>query len=164
MRGLIEAVRAQFALDWGGIHGITHWARVRRLGRWLAAQTGARADVVELFAFLHDARRLDDGRDPDHGRRGVELAARLRGACFELDDAGFELLCDAMERHSDGQVDGDVTVQACWDADRLDLGRIDVRPHGRLLCTEPAQRPETIDRAWASSQAWAAWWRSVQRS
>jgi len=26
---LIAAVRERFALDWNGIHGVPHWARVR---------------------------------------------------------------------------------------------------------------------------------------
>ena len=163
MRQLIEAVRAQFALDAEGIHGIAHWVRVRRMGLWLAGQTGARADVVELFAWLHDSRRRDDGHDPDHGPRAVELAAARRGREFELDDEGFELLCHAMEHHTRGRVDGPLTVQVCWDADRLDLSRLGIRPRGELLCTEPARRGETIERAWRSGQAWAAWHRSRRR-
>jgi len=163
VRELIEAVREQFRLDWEGIHGIAHWARVRRTGRWLAAETGARTDVVELFAWLHDACRLDDGHDPDHGLRAIELAAAWRGRHFQLDDEGFELLCHAMEHHTHGAVEGPLAAQVCWDADRLDLSRLGIRPRRRLLCTEPARQEETIERAWLSGQAWAAWRRSRRR-
>jgi uncharacterized protein len=136
---LIDAVREKYRLGWSGIHGVSHWARVRRVGLQLAAVTGARPDVVELFAFLHDSCRHGDGRDPDHGRRAVEFARRLRGECFSLDDEGFALLCEAMEFHSKGLMDADVTVQTCWDADRLDLGRVDIQPEAERLCTEAAR-------------------------
>jgi len=77
------AVRERFALDWKGIHGVPHWARVRVNGLAIAQLNGARADVVELFAFLHDSCRQNDGRDPEHGLRAVEFAASLRGHVFD---------------------------------------------------------------------------------
>ena len=46
-----------------------------------------------------------------------------QGALFVLDTAGFDMLVHACRYHSDGLVEGDVTVRTCWDADRLDLGR-----------------------------------------
>jgi uncharacterized protein len=41
---------------------------------------------------------------------------------FAADDDRFDLLYTACDLHTDGLTDGDVTIQACWDADRLDLG------------------------------------------
>jgi O-acetyl-ADP-ribose deacetylase (regulator of RNase III) len=142
---LIGAIRKEYCLAWSGIHGVSHWARVRKAGLQLAAMTGARPDVVELFAFLHDSCRHHDGRDPDHGRRAVEFAWRLRGECFSLDDEGFALLCEAMEFHSKGLMDADVTVQTCWDADRLDLGRVDIQPEAKRLCTDAAKQLLSLD-------------------
>ena len=63
---LIEAIRAQYALSWDGLHGISHWTRVRENGLRLAEGTGAQIVVVECFAYLHDAKRINDGRDPGH--------------------------------------------------------------------------------------------------
>ena len=137
---LIEAVRAKYRLAWSGIHGVSHWARVRKVGLQLAEITGARPDVVELFAFLHDSCRHGDGRDPEHGRRAVEFARQLRGECFSLDDHGFALLCEAMEFHNQGLIDADVTVQTCWDADRLDLVRVGIQPEAERLCTDAARQ------------------------
>lgn len=37
---LIEAIRSRYALEWHGIHGVSHWARVRNNGLKLAAHTG----------------------------------------------------------------------------------------------------------------------------
>jgi HD superfamily phosphodiesterase len=59
---LVAFLRSHFVLDWHGIHGANHWARVKVNGLLLAAETGADARVVELFAFLHDSCREHDGR------------------------------------------------------------------------------------------------------
>jgi O-acetyl-ADP-ribose deacetylase (regulator of RNase III) len=144
---LIAAIRDTYRLAWSGIHGVRHWARVRKFGLKIAETNGARTDVVELFSFLHDSCRHGDGRDPDHGRRAVAFATQLRGNVFQLDDAGFALLCEAMEFHSHGSTEGDSTVQACWDADRLDLVRIGIEPEPDRLCTDAARRLLTPRRS-----------------
>jgi uncharacterized protein len=66
----MQIVRGQFALDWHGIHGASHWARVRENGLRIASVTGADPRIVELFAFLHDSKRVNDGTDWQHGTRG----------------------------------------------------------------------------------------------
>lgn len=38
-----------------------------------------------------------------------------------------------------------------WDADRLDLGRVGIRPNARYLCTEPAKDPAFITWAYERS-------------
>ncbi|NPU96328.1 MAG: hypothetical protein HPY51_03825 [Candidatus Omnitrophica bacterium] len=113
----------------------------------LAAQTGARPRVVELFAWLHDSRRLNDGEDPGHGPRAARFARSLAGTAFELDAPDLELLVEACRCHSQGLMEGDITLLTCWDADRLDLGRVGIRPRPDLLCTKAARDPET--REWA---------------
>jgi uncharacterized protein len=146
-RELLEAIRAQYGLPWRGTHGVTHWARVRETGLRLAARTGADPAVVELFAVLHDARRRNEGVDPGHGGRGADLAATLRGTLVRLSDAAFALLRVACADHTKGAIEADVTIQTCWDADRLDLGRVGIVPDPARLCTAAAREP-TI-RAWA---------------
>jgi len=153
-RDLIAAVRERFSLDWNGIHGVPHWARVRVNGLAIAQRNGARADVVELFAFLHDSCRQNDGRDPEHGSRAVDFAASLRGRVFDIDDEGFRLLEHACATHSDGHLEGDTTVQACWDADRLDLWRVWITPSRRRLATVAARDAAVFDEAKRRSVAW----------
>jgi len=148
---LLKHVRAQFLLDWQGIHGAAHWSRVLDNGLRLAERTGARIDVVTLFAFLHDSRRVDDGSDHGHGQRAAEYAVELRGRAFEIDDAGLTLLAAACRGHSDGLTEAEVTIQTCWDADRLDLGRVGRRPNPRLLCTAAAREPAIIEWAYQRS-------------
>lgn len=136
---LISLLRRDFALDWRGVHGAPHWARVHRNGRALAQETGARLQVVELFAFLHDARRQSEGPDPGHGQRAAAWVPSLNGAFFDLSTADLDLLVRACAGHSDGRLTADLTVQVCWDADRLDLGRVGIQPDPDRLCTDAAR-------------------------
>ena len=144
---LVAAVRRGFALEWRGIHGVWHWTRVRENGLCLAEMTGANCEVVELFAVLHDSKRANDRRDPGHGQRAAAFIKSLRGTLIVVDDAAFEQLIYACAFHTDGLVEADVTVQTCWDADRLDLGRVNIAPQAEYLCTAPAKEPALI--AWA---------------
>ena len=125
---LIKAIRSEYALGWWSIHGVAHWARVLENGIRLATSTGARLQVVRLFAVFHDSKRVNDDHDPNHGRRGADFAAKLRGIFFQMGDEDFELLRIACADHTAGKTTGDITVQTCWDADRLDLGRVGIRP------------------------------------
>jgi uncharacterized protein len=113
---------------------VNGWARVLENGQRLCDATGADAEVVTLFAIFHDARRVNEYRDDGHGHRGAELAASLRGSLVNLDDR-FELLYEACRLHTDGGTTGDLAMQVCWDSDRLDLGRVGIRPRTSRLCT-----------------------------
>lgn len=151
-RELIGTLRERFVLDWAGIHGAPHWARVRANGLRLASFTGARTRVVEAFAFVHDACRIDDGMDPEHGPRAAQFARKLvRRKTLPLLPDELALLVRACEGHSSGITQGDITVCTCWDADRLDLGRIGVRPDPKYLCTAAARQPAIIDWAYQRS-------------
>lgn len=148
---LLRILKEQFALDWGGIHGVSHWERVRENGSRLAGLTGAKLRVVELFALLHDSRRENDGRDPEHGSRAADFARTLAGSVFDLGPFDLDLLVSACRDHSKGFMDGDVTVMTCWDADRLDLGRVGMTPNPRRLCTAAARDPAMIEWAFERS-------------
>ncbi|MFN9878378.1 MAG: hypothetical protein ACK557_07855, partial [Planctomycetota bacterium] len=93
-----------------------------------------------LFALFHDACRRNEFRDPGHGQRGGELARKLRGSHVHLDDERFELLYEACRLHTDGLTVGEPTLLACWDADRLDLGRVGITPVAERLGTLPARQ------------------------
>lgn len=148
----MDEVRHGFALRLDGIHGEAHWQRVYENGLRLSERTGADVEIVELFAYLHDSKRLDDGWDSDHGKRAAELVRALQGSLLVLPDEKLEMLAYACAYHSAGLVQADATVQTCWDADRLDLGRIGIEPEPRYLCTSAARDPEMIDWALQRSQ------------
>lgn len=151
LKPILDAVLAEYALPWAGTHGVAHWARVLENGLRLAEETGADVEVVSLFAVLHDSRRINESYDPGHGQRAAQFAAELRGKVFELADAPFELLTTACAGHTDERTHADITIRTCWDADRLDLGRVSIRPDPKYLGTEPAKRAETI--RWADARA-----------
>jgi uncharacterized protein len=148
---ILGAILEEYVLPWDGYHGIAHWARVLENGVRLALETGADIDVVQLFAILHDSRRINENWDPDHGPRAADFAMGLRGLLFELPDSGLRLLHRACSGHTHERTHPDVTIQTCWDADRLDLGRVGIRPDPNLLCTAAARRLDTIK--WADGRA-----------
>lgn len=132
---LIETVSGQFHAGPHSVHGPDHWKRVEQNGLWLATQTGADILVTRLFAWFHDAKRENEYTDPDHGRRGGEYASSLRGKLFDLDDASFDSLIQACTWHTDGEFSTDPTIGTCWDADRLDLGRVGMIPSAGYMST-----------------------------
>jgi uncharacterized protein len=146
---IIHEILDSYSLPVRGDHGVVHWARVLENGRRLAAATGARIEVVSLFALFHDSRRVNEHSDFGHGHRGARYARSLRGKMIHLDDHDFELLFEACRLHTDGLTEGDITLQTCWDADRLDLGRVGITPEADLLCTDAAR--DLID--WADGRA-----------
>lgn len=148
---ILNVILEDYALPWGGDHGVAHWARVYENGLRLAEETGAIVDVVRLFAVLHDSRRINEGTDPDHGPRAAEFARTLRGQLFVLPDHEFHLLHRACAGHTHERTHPDVTIRTCWDADRLDLGRVGITPHPKYLGTEIASRSATIK--WADGRA-----------
>lgn len=136
---LVHEILAEYALPIRGAHGVVHWARVLENGLRLAAATGVSAEVVVLFALFHDSRRENEYTDFGHGYRGARYARSLHGKLFTLSDPDFELLYEACCLHTDGLTEGDLTLRVCWDADRLDLGRVGISPEPTLLCTDAAR-------------------------
>lgn len=122
-------------------------------GRFLSNELGLDPTVPCWFAFLHDSQRYDDGRDADHGPRACEWIDRLfHEGLMKISLEDKKLLTAAISGHSFGETEAHPIVQVCWDSDRLDLGRCGTRPLPQYLCTEPAKRPEVIQRAWDISQ------------
>jgi len=122
------------------IHGPEHWRRVERFGLDIAEHTGADRMVVRLFAWFHDAGRVNQHTDPGHGRRGAELARLLKGELFDLPASAFDTLVYACTWHTDERFNDDPTIGACWDADRLDLGRVGITPSPRFMNSDYAKR------------------------
>lgn len=142
------------------VHGLAHWRTVARIGGELAAATpGASPEIVGAFAALHDCQRVSDGHDPEHGARAAYVARELRASgILDLDDARLARLCHALADHDRGQVSSDPTIGACWDADRLDLGRVGVKPIASLLSTKAARERVSAERATEPrSIGWRVW-------
>jgi len=149
-----KAILDGYTLPLLGTHGVAHWARVLENGRRIAEASGADPVVVDLFALFHDARRLNEGTDPDHGRRGAELARSLAPLLPALTDAQLDRLCTACEQHTHSRTHPDATVRACFDADRLDLARVGIIPDPMRLCTDAAREPGLLAWATERGRAW----------
>jgi uncharacterized protein len=144
---VVRVAKERFPMSLHGLHGVGHWQRVRENGLRLARLTDTDPLIVELFAFLHDCCREEDGTDPEHGVRAALFTASLQGSLLHLEQEELDLLCQAIRDHSNGLICGPRTVLTCWDADRLDLGRVGIRPEPHSLCTAAARDPQII--AWA---------------
>jgi uncharacterized protein len=151
LQPVVQEILQEYALPLHGYHGVAHWARVLENGHRLCAETGADIEVVSLFAVFHDSRRVNEGFDPHHGVRGADFAKSVRGRLFDLADDDFQLLHYACSAHTDEDTHPDVTIQTCWDSDRLDLGRVGIVPDRELLCTAAAKKSSTIN--WAHGRA-----------
>ena len=148
---ILHGILEQYVLPWDGDHGIAHWARVLENGLRLSEETGASIEVVQLFAILHDCRRVNEHLDPKHGPRAAAFARKVRGLLFDLPDHEFRLLYLACDGHTHKRTHPDITIQTCWDADRLDLGRVGITPHPSYLCTDAAKRQDIL--TWADNKA-----------
>ena len=118
-------------------HGLTHWKQVEFNGLLLATETGADTVVVRLFALFHDSKRENDGPDIVHGAQGAEFAKE----CFEEHRLGitqeqFDKLYHACKFHTTEHRSGDATIDTCYDADRLDLGRVGIQLDPMKMATE----------------------------
>ena len=126
------------------LHGPDHWRRVSWTGLHLLNEVPeADAEVVFLFGLFHDAMRLNDAEDPEHGPRAGELVLEMADR-LPLSPAQVEVLKEACDLHADGHVTMEPTVGVCWDADRLNLWRVAIRPDPFWLSTEAAKRERRI--------------------
>ena len=148
-------VSNQFMIDFSGLldyafeqrlydssyHGLEHWHQVEFNGLLLASRTGADITVVRLFALFHDCRRMDDAYDVEHGARAVEFIDRcLAEKRFELDEERLEKLRRACHLHTKERQTGDITIDTCFDADRLDLGRVGICPMEEKMATDAGKK------------------------
>ena len=120
------------------IHGPNHWRQVDKNAQMLAQKTGADLLVVRLFAYFHDVCRLNDDRDLQHGPRAADKLPDIIKHLPPLTEQQISLLEYAIRHHTDGTKSDDPTIGTCWDADRLDLGRVYITPDPARMSTAAA--------------------------
>ena len=133
----IEQIKQWSLSRWtlGALHGISHWERVERNGLMLATPE-CDVTVIRLFAYLHDSCREDDGYDEEHGSRAAKMIEGLRENLLkDLSDEQFSMLQEACRLHTSTHRTGNSTIDACFDADRLDLGRVGIMPDPKKMAT-----------------------------
>jgi uncharacterized protein len=132
----------------GEYHGADHWERVALHGKSVARSLGLDPLLPYVFGWVHDSQRESEGLDPEHGARAAEFIGSNEDGLFSfLSDEQLNILALACDLHSTGETEGDELAQACWDADRLDLWRVGVKPEPQYLCTEYAKQESVIQQA-----------------
>ena len=146
----LALIMRQFKLSIGSEHGISHWKRVEEIGQYLTQHTKADSEVVHLFSCLHDLKRENEDYDPKHGLRASTFVKELHSKdILDISEKQLNQLTFACEHHSDSKIKSDdITIQTCWDADRLDLWRVGVVPDPYFLNTTIAKQEKTIEFSW----------------
>ncbi len=141
-----QLIKKEFQLDAASIHGIRHWENVFKIGVALACHTKADTKVVGLFSWLHDIKRETDDYDPKHGLRAGKLIKDLYDKkLLNISQKQLSQLLFACKYHNHSSIkSSDITVQTCWDADRLDLWRLGEVPDKNLLNTKIAKSTQMI--------------------
>jgi len=148
---ILHEISNQYLLDPAGLHGLNHWGRVFENGIALSLQQGGDQQVISLLSVFHDACRINQSVDPGHGGRAADFAVELLGANQLLSPTQMDQLLYACRLHTAGRTKADLTVQICWDSDRLDLYRAGIYPEGKYLCTAAAKDDKFI--RWAANRS-----------
>jgi len=118
------------------VHGLEHWRQVEFDGLLLAPKNKADVTVVRLFALFHDSKREDDGYDEMHGERGAAFAKKCyEEGMLDITEDQFQKLFHACFYHTHERRTGDVTIDTCYDADRMDLGRVGFKLNPEKMAT-----------------------------
>ena len=138
----------RFATDgWklGKCHGLSHWEKVERNAfvlslEYVNGRVSFREDVnlkvVCYFAYLHDKCRINDWEDLEHGARAADMLHTFRDTLLkDFTDEEFSLLEKACRYHTTELRCGNSTIDVCFDADRLDLGRVGITPAPDKMAT-----------------------------
>ena len=138
----IDALKKFAAARWqlDDLHGMPHWQRVERNGELLATPA-CDLTVIRCFAYLHDSCRRDNGVDREHGPRAAVFIETLRDSYLKsLTDQQFALLKEAIKKHTSHRRTGIPTIDACFDADRLDLVRVGFWPNPEKMASEKGKQ------------------------
>ena len=139
---ILSLLRCESSFFYSPIHGLRHWITVERNAHYLAQFNNADVKVLSYFAYFHDCMRENEWRDKGHGPRAASFAKKHRDI-IPLDDVQFKQLTDACKGHTYGKRGDCITINTCWDADRLDLGRVGITPHADYLFNPEAKRMAT---------------------
>ena len=132
----------------GGVHGLDHWDRVYANGQMLITRK-VNPLVIGLFAYLHDYCREDDGDDLQHGPRAAEFIDTVRDTLLrDVSDDDIHLLKEACRLHTVVDRTGNPTIDACFDADRLDLGRVGIIPDPARMATKKGKEIANSALSW----------------
>ena len=117
------------------VHWIFHWDRVAKNADALLTSDVDEL-VVKAFAYIHDVERVNESDDWQHGHRAALLVDEIRSSVLGfLNDQEIEQLKEACRLHTLRHRTENPTINACFDADRLDLGRVGIIPNPDKMAT-----------------------------
>lgn len=127
---LVRAVVRASTSKGSTVHGVRHWKQTMWAScRLLAEEPRADPAVALVFGLVHDCLRVLEAADPEHGLRAARLVIELvREHLLDLSDDQLEMVKAACEHHSESLWTSNPTVGICWDADRVGLWRLGLRP------------------------------------
>lgn len=142
---LLNEVISSFHLDLNGDHGILHWERVYINCLKLSKYYQVNSEVFELFSLLHDSKRKTEYEDIEHGKRsGLFIKELINNRIIQLSNEDKKRLIFACSNHTKPNKNAklylDPVVQICFDADRLDIGRVGIIPEEKYFLTKYAKR------------------------
>lgn len=138
------------------VHGVAHWARVHRFGLTLSKKlnlTEPEKLSIALFAWCHDLARTDDSGNQHHAYDGACYVEEIVNCLFKgFPEDVLQMAQIAIKHHSDsmnaeeaqhaGKIDTPFSREStlnvlgcCWDADRLDLLRLNIIPEETRMST-----------------------------
>lgn len=119
-------------------HGITHWQHVEAFGLLMQEKCpAADKEVIRWFAYLHDSMRGNDEYNTEHGLAAAKFINKIRKTFLkDLSDNQIKLLKLACKYHTVRRKTDNLTVNICFDADRLDLPRVGIKPEVRRMASE----------------------------
>ena len=136
---VLNLLREESVFFGSPVHGVSHWQTVEQNGHYLADFNGADKKVISYFAYFHDCMRENEYEDSKHGLRGARFAEKHR-KLIDFTEIQFKQLTDACKGHTYGTRPECVTINTCWDADRLDIGRVGITPSSEFLHSSEAKR------------------------
>ena len=142
MKILLDKLIDEKPILQSSIHGLAHYHNVYEAGLDIGTHYKADLKVIKYFAYLHDCCRLNENTDPQHGKRAAQWI-RNNLKFIHLNSLQIELLLKACEMHTYAKPYYedvyDITIQCCFDADRSDIGRVNLEVNPDYLFTNYAK-------------------------
>jgi len=121
------------------VHGPGHWFKVERNARYLCNEERIDDRIPRLFAVIHDIMREHDGFDKEHGPKASRFVEDIAGSVLGLNPGDIALLSLACRDHTTVKETTNDVIGLCWDADRLDIGRVGIVPDPAFMTSRSAK-------------------------
>lgn len=129
---VLRRIMDEFSLKNSDVHGVNHWSRVYYYGHLLSKNHSIDLEIIAYFSIFHDSKRICEHEDPEHGYNGAEFFKKLE-SIIHLKPENKEIIYEACSKHNYQEQTNIKEIGVCFDADRLDLWRVDIQPYNRYL-------------------------------